>query len=249
MRRLCPRATMSHKMCKVQDKLCSGSKRRASVTAWTLANECNTGRHAASGTLLNANHKILCTHRRRGHWKPARRLRSTLWTSRRRQTATATRSGMPTPMRRLSGCMRRASRRDWPRARRMDSTAVRWGHCALFGMPHIWSLQSAAALLSAESWQDMLARPVPLREVCCEDLVNSRSGESSFAYGNRVVLTLTASSLMTIPHVDVRQRQELDVRRSTTVPAWWAVWVLIKYRSCRNFRSGAYLGARLGVFL
>jgi len=40
--------------------------------------------------------------------------------------------------------------------------------------------------------------------------------------------------------------QELDVRRSTTVPAWWALWVLVKYRSSRNFRSGAYLGARLG---
>ena len=43
--------------------------------------------------------------------------------------------------------------------------------------------------------------------------------------------------------------QELDVRRSTTVPAWWALWVLVKYRSSRNFRSGAYLGARLGEAL
>ena len=39
------------------------------------------------------------------------------------------------------------------------------------------------------------------------------------------------------------------MRRSTTVPGWWALWVLIKYRSSRNFRSGAYLGARLGVRL
>ena len=37
------------------------------------------------------------------------------------------------------------------------------------------------------------------------------------------------------------------MRRSTTVPWWSALWVLVKYRSSRNFRSGAYLGARLGA--
>ena len=47
----------------------------------------------------------------------------------------------------------------------------------------------------------------------------------------------------------VDSRQELGVRRSTTVPAWWALWILVKYRSSRNFRSGAYLGARLGTKL
>ena len=41
--------------------------------------------------------------------------------------------------------------------------------------------------------------------------------------------------------------QELRVRRSTTVPSWWALWVLVRYRSSRNFRSSAYLGARLGA--
>ena len=41
--------------------------------------------------------------------------------------------------------------------------------------------------------------------------------------------------------------QDLDVRRGTTVPSWWAFWILIKYRSSRNFRSIAFLGARLGA--
>ena len=37
------------------------------------------------------------------------------------------------------------------------------------------------------------------------------------------------------------------MRQGTTVPSWWALWVLVKYRSSRNFRSGVYLGARLGA--
>lgn len=29
-------------------------------------------------------------------------------------------------------------------------------------------------------------------------------------------------------------------------PWWWALWVLIKYRTARNYRDGAFIGQRLG---
>ena len=37
------------------------------------------------------------------------------------------------------------------------------------------------------------------------------------------------------------------MRQATVTPAWWAFWVLIKYRTSRNFRTPAYLAARLGA--
>jgi len=39
---------------------------------------------------------------------------------------------------------------------------------------------------------------------------------------------------------------QLAVRHETVTPWWWALWILIKYRTTRNYKDGAFLGPRIG---
>lgn len=49
---------------------------------------------------------------------------------------------------------------------------------------------------------------------------------------------------------DEAERQ-LSATSSTTTPGWWAFWIMIKYRTRKNYADGEFLGPRLGdkVFL
>lgn len=38
---------------------------------------------------------------------------------------------------------------------------------------------------------------------------------------------------------------ELSVRRSTVTPAWWGLWVFIKYRTSRNYQNPVFVAPRV----
>lgn len=46
--------------------------------------------------------------------------------------------------------------------------------------------------------------------------------------------------------LDQATLKDLQVKRETSTPFWWALLVLLKYRTTKNYRNGDYLGARLG---
>ena len=45
--------------------------------------------------------------------------------------------------------------------------------------------------------------------------------------------------------------RQLSATSSTTTPGWWAFWIMVKYRTRKNYSDGEFLGPRLGdkVFL
>jgi ATP-binding cassette, subfamily G (WHITE), member 2 len=40
--------------------------------------------------------------------------------------------------------------------------------------------------------------------------------------------------------------KELAVKRSTVTPWWWGLKTIVKYRTTRNYKDGAFLGPRIG---
>jgi len=57
---------------------------------------------------------------------------------------------------------------------------------------------------------------------------------------------VTAKDVMTGRYLCAWHVQELQATSGTIVPAWRALRVLAKYRTCRNFMSPAYIFSRIG---
>ncbi|CAL8464553.1 g4088 [Coccomyxa elongata] len=40
--------------------------------------------------------------------------------------------------------------------------------------------------------------------------------------------------------------KELSVKRATVTPFWWALWIMFRFRTAKNYKNGAFLGPRVG---
>lgn len=40
--------------------------------------------------------------------------------------------------------------------------------------------------------------------------------------------------------------KELSVKRATVTPFWWALWIMFRFRTAKNYKNGAFLGPRIG---
>lgn len=81
-----------------------------------------------------------------------------------------------------------------------------------------------------------------LKVACDDEMKQAKRATKSSGTGNQSENNDTASSAA---------QQKLDATSGTTVPGWFAFYVMVKYRTKKNYSDGEYLGPRLGdkVFL
>ena len=79
-----------------------------------------------------------------------------------------------------------------------------------------------------------------LKVACDDEMKQAKRATKSSGTGNQSENNDTASSAA---------QQKLDATSGTTVPGWFAFYVMVKYRTKKNYSDGEYLGPRLGTAL
>jgi len=80
----------------------------------------------------------------------------------------------------------------------------------------------------------------------------NRGGEVADAYEASDLCKDNMSTLLTFMDgkehelMTDERRRELNTSQSTVTPWWWAFMILVKYRTTRNYKDGAFLGPRIG---
>lgn len=78
---------------------------------------------------------------------------------------------------------------------------------------------------------------------------DNRGGEFAEAYtasplaAENLEVTQQLSTKQSL--LDAESQKALQVTRATTTPSWWALWVLFRYRTLRDWANPAYLMPRL----